>query len=128
MLPFILYFITAIFTSIHLLTLMSLWAYGAQVNSFELLALLVSFCLLIAAYLSLFRPYAAARLALLAALIMWSFYAPAIAHYVRGRLQKRSVLSAAAFQESVDPQLLVRSNYVQPAARCRTEETSSACR
>ncbi len=128
MLPFILYFVTAIFTSIHLLTLMSLWAYGAPVNSFELLALLGSFCLLIAAYLSLFRPYAAARLALLAALVMWAFYGPAIAHYVRGRLQKRSVLSVATFQGSAAPQLQLRSNYAQPAARCRTEETFAACR
>jgi hypothetical protein len=93
MLPFIIYFVTAIITAVHLLTLLSLAAYGVTISPFELLALLGSFLILIAAYISLFRPYAAARIALLAALIMWSFYGPAIATYIHERLAKRSVLS-----------------------------------
>jgi hypothetical protein len=93
MLPFIIYFVAAIVTGIHLLTLLSLAAYGVTISPFELLALLGSILILIAAYVSLFRPYAAARIALLAAILMWSFYGPAIATYVRGRLAKRSVLS-----------------------------------
>src|ERR1700689_4995780 len=93
MLPFVIYLVTAIVTGIHLLTLLSLAAYGVTISPFELLALLGSFSILIAAYVSLFRPYAAARIALLAAIIMWSFYGPAMAHHVRERLAKRSVLS-----------------------------------
>jgi hypothetical protein len=96
MLPFIIYFVTAIVTGVHLLTLLSLAAYGVTISPFELWAALGSFSLLISAYISLFRPYAAARIVLLAAIIMWAFYGPAIATYVRGRLAKRSVLSEVA--------------------------------
>jgi hypothetical protein len=104
MLPFVIYFVTAIVTGVHLLTLLSLAAYGVTVSPFELLAVLGSFLTLIAAYVSLSRPYAAARIALLAAILMWSFYGPAIATYVRGRLAKRSVLSEVALP-SVWPEL-----------------------
>ncbi len=93
MLPFIIYFVSAMVTGIHLLTLLSLAAYGVTISPFELLAVLGSFLMLVAAYISLFRPYAAARIALLAAIIMWSFYGPAIATYIHARLAKRSVLS-----------------------------------
>jgi hypothetical protein len=104
MLPFVIYFVTAIVTGVHLLTLLSLAAYGVTVSPFELLAVLGSFLILIAAYVSLSRPYAAARIALLAAILMWSFYGPAIATYVRGRLAKRSVLSEVGLP-SVWPEL-----------------------
>jgi hypothetical protein len=88
MLPFVLYFVTAVVTGFHVYTLLSFAVYGVPVNLLELLSLLGSFCLLIAAYVSLFRPHAAARLALLACLVMWSFYAPAIAKIVRTRWAK----------------------------------------
>src|ERR1700691_4277869 len=104
MLPFVIYFITAIVTGIHLLMLLSLAAYGVTISPFELLALLGSFLILIAAYVSLFRPYAAARIVLLAAIIMWSFYGPAIATYIHGRLAKRSVLSEVTLR-SVRPEV-----------------------
>jgi hypothetical protein len=104
MLPFVIYFVTAIVTGVHLLTLLSLAAYGVTVSPFELLAVLGSFLILIAAYVSLSRPYAAARIALLAAILMWSFYGPAIATNVRGRLAKRSVLSEVALP-SVWPEM-----------------------
>ena len=93
MLPFVLYFVTAVVTGFHVYTLLSFAVYGVPVNLLELLSLLGSFCLLIAAYVSLFRPHAAARLALLACLVMWSFYAPAIAKIVRTRLAKPAAVS-----------------------------------
>jgi hypothetical protein len=93
MFPFVLYFVTAVVTGFHVYTLVSIAVYGVPVNLLELLSLLGSFCLLIAAYVSLFRPHAAARLALLACLVMWSFYAPAIAKIVRTRLAKPAAVS-----------------------------------
>jgi hypothetical protein len=82
MLPFILYFVAGLFTGYHVYTLM-LAAYGAPSSPLELISLLGSFCLLIAAYLSLFKPYAASRVAFVAALAIWCFYGPAIASLVR---------------------------------------------
>jgi hypothetical protein len=52
---------------------------GRPFNPLELVALLGSVCLWIAAYVSLFRPQIAARIALLAALAICSFYGSAIA-------------------------------------------------
>jgi len=52
------------------------------VNPLELISLAGSLCLLVAAYLSLFKPDAAAKLALLAALTLWCFYGPAIARTI----------------------------------------------
>ena len=101
MLPFILYFVTAVVTGFHLYTLLSLAVYGVPINPLELIALLGSFCLLIAAYVSLFRPSAAAKLALIAALILWSFYAPAIAKAVRTRLNPRSTKSQLILPRSL---------------------------
>jgi len=89
MLPFVLYFVTGVVTGFHIYTLLSFAAaYGAPLNPLELVSLLGSFCLFFAAYLSLFRPYAAGRLALIACLFMWCFYGPAIANLVRARLHK----------------------------------------
>ena len=93
MLPFILYFVTAVLTGFHLYTLLSFTLYGAPYNLLELVALLGSFCLLIAAYVSLLKPHAAGRLALIACLAMWCFYAPAIAKVVRTRLGKPAAVS-----------------------------------
>jgi hypothetical protein len=83
MLPFFLYLITAVLTGFHVYTLLTLTLLGAPVNPLELVSLLGSLALLIAAYISLFNPYIAARVALLACLAMWSFYAPAIAKSIR---------------------------------------------
>ncbi len=85
MLPFVLYFSCAVVTGFHLYTLMALAVYGAPFNPLEMVAFVGSLCMLIAAYISLFRPYAAGRVALIAALLLWSFYAPAIATIVRTR-------------------------------------------
>jgi hypothetical protein len=93
MLPFILYFVTAVLTGFHLYTLLSFTLYGAPFNLLELVALLGSFCLLIAAYVSLFKPHAAGRLALIACLAIWCFYGPAIAKVMRTRLGKPAAVS-----------------------------------
>ncbi len=85
MLPFILYWVTGVVTGFHVYTLMFA-GFGAPWNPLEPVSLLGSLCLLIAAYLSLFKPYAGARLALIAALAMWCLYGPAIANGVRARL------------------------------------------
>lgn len=85
MLPFILYFACAVVTGFHIYTLLAFAVQGAPFNPLELVALLGSVCLWIAAYVSLFRPQIAARIALLAALAIWSFYGPAIAKIGRTR-------------------------------------------
>ncbi|MGB6404297.1 MAG: hypothetical protein WBE31_04425 [Candidatus Sulfotelmatobacter sp.] len=89
MLPFCLYFVASIVTGFHVYTL-AVAIYGAQVNPLEIVSLLGSLCLLIAAYVSLFKPNAAAKIALLACLMIWSFYGPAIAKSVRTKLDKQS--------------------------------------
>ncbi len=93
MLPFILYFVTAMLTGYHLYALMSLVVYGVPVNPLELVGFLGSAGLLIAAYVSLFRPRAGGRVALIACLALWCFYAPAIANFVRARLHKPAAVS-----------------------------------
>ncbi|MFZ1140443.1 MAG: hypothetical protein ABR881_13510 [Candidatus Sulfotelmatobacter sp.] len=93
MLPFVLYFVTGVVTGFHVYALLSFVIYGVPVNPLELVSLLGSFCLLIAAYGSLFRPRAAGRLALIACLAMWCFYAPAIANFVRARVRKPAAVS-----------------------------------
>ena len=93
MLPFILYLVTAVVTGFHLWSLLSFALYGAPFNLLELVSLLGSFGLLIAAYVSLFKPNAGARLALIACLVMWCFYAPAIAKLVRTKLAGPAAVS-----------------------------------
>ncbi|MFZ0770071.1 MAG: hypothetical protein WAN08_01500, partial [Candidatus Sulfotelmatobacter sp.] len=85
MLPFCLYFVAGIVTGFHVYTL-ALAMYGARLNPLELVSLLGSLCLLIAAYVSLSKPNAAAKIALLASLMSWCFYGPAIAKSVRTKL------------------------------------------
>ena len=83
MLPFFLYFVASVITGFHVCTLLALTVYGAPSNPLELVSLLGSLCLLITAYVSLFKPYAAARLAPIACLAIWCFYGPAIAKSIR---------------------------------------------
>ncbi len=90
MLPFCLYFVASVITGFNVYMLLALAVYGAPSNALELVSLLGSLCLLIAAYVSLYKPHAAARLALLACLAMWCFYGPAIAKSIRTRFDKRS--------------------------------------
>jgi hypothetical protein len=93
MLPFCLYFVVGVITGFHVYTLLALAVYGTPSNPLELVALLGSLCLLVAAYISLFKPRGAARLALLASLAIWCFYGPAIAKSIRTQGDKRSSVS-----------------------------------
>jgi hypothetical protein len=93
MLPFFLYFTTGVITGFHIYTLLSLVVYGVPFDPLEAVALLGSLCLLVAAYVSLFWPYAAAKIALIAVLGIWSFYGPAIAKVVRTGSGKRGLAS-----------------------------------
>jgi hypothetical protein len=78
LIPFFLYLVAGAVTGFHVYFLLVLAAFGAPANPLELVSLVGSLCLIVAAYLSLFKPHAAARLALLAALAIWCFYGPAI--------------------------------------------------
>jgi len=98
MLPFLIYFAAGTVTGFHVYTLLSLTVYGAPFNLLEFVALLGSLGLLIAAYVSLFRPYAAARIALIAALATWSFYGPAVAKIIRSRLGAAAVISKVSLR------------------------------
>ncbi|MFZ0293491.1 MAG: hypothetical protein WAL52_07785 [Candidatus Sulfotelmatobacter sp.] len=93
MLPFCLYFVASVITGFHVYALLALTLYGAPFNPLELVSLFGSFLLLIAACISLFRPYAAARVALIGCLLMWSFYAPATANLVRHGFHRHKVVS-----------------------------------
>lgn len=90
MFPFCLYFVASVITGFHVCTLLSLAVYGAPWNPLEVVSLLGSLCLLIAAYVSLFKPCAAAKLALIACLAIWCFYGPAIAKSVQRKLTGQS--------------------------------------
>lgn len=93
MVPFCLYFAAGLITGFHVYTLLALAVLGAPFNPLELVSLLGSLCLLIAAYLCLFKPRAAAKLALLACLAMWCFYGPAIARLIRTKVGKQTSVS-----------------------------------
>jgi hypothetical protein len=93
MLPFFLYFVAAVITGFHVYSLLALTVYGVPFNPLEVVSLLGSMVLLLAACISLFRPYAAARVALIACLLIWSFYGPATANLVRTRFQRHKVVA-----------------------------------
>lgn len=89
MFPFFLYLIAGAVTGFHVYSLLALTALGAPSHPLEFVSLLGSLGLVVAAYLTLFKPHAAARLALLASLAIWCFYGPAIAHAVEARLHRQ---------------------------------------
>jgi hypothetical protein len=107
MLPFFLYFAAGVITGFHVYTLLALTVYGAPFNSLELVSLLGSVGLLIAAFIGLFKPYAAARIAFIACLMTWSFYGPAIANVVRIKFDKHSAVSANPNNRGTQPFALV---------------------
>ena len=107
MLPFFLYFAAGVITGFHVYTLLALTVYGAPFNSLELVSLLGSVGLLIAAFIGLFKPYAAARIAFIACLMTWSFYGPAIANVVRTKFDKHSAVSANPNNRGTQPSALV---------------------
>ena len=107
MLPFCLYFVAGLATGFHVYTLLALTVYGVPFNSLELVSLLGSVALLIAAFISLFKPYAAARIAFIACLMTWSFYGPAIANVVRTKFDSHSALPANPSNRWTQPFALV---------------------
>jgi hypothetical protein len=94
MLPFFLYFGAGVITGFQVYTLLAMTTYGVPFSPLEVVALLGSLGLLIAASISLFKPRAGARVALIASLLIWSFYGPAIANLVRAKSQNRRIVSA----------------------------------
>jgi len=107
MFPFFLYFAAGVITGFHVYTLLALTVYGAPFNSLELVSLLGSVGLLIAAFIGLFKPYAAARIAFIACLMTWSFYGPAIANVVRTKFDKHTPVSANPNNRGTQPFALV---------------------
>ncbi len=98
MFSFCLYFAASVITGFHVYKLLAPAIYGAPSNPLELVSLLGSLGLLIAAYISLFRPHAAAKLALIACLAIWCFYGPAIAKSVRTKFGKQSSVLSSQLQ------------------------------
>jgi hypothetical protein len=99
-LPFCLYLSAGLITGFHVYALLSSVVYGIPIDPLEIVSLLGSFCLVIAAYVTLFKPRAAAKVALLACLAIWCFYGPAIAHTVRTKLIKPSSVSTFSFSSA----------------------------
>ncbi len=125
MIPFFLYLFTGAVTGFHVYTLLMLAVLGAPVDPLELVSLAGSLCLVIAAYLSLFKPHAAARLALLASLAIWCFYGPAIARAVAIKLhpQKSELHVKKTIAHSLRSVRIINSRMVEPAGEGRL----SAC-
>ncbi len=88
MLPFFIYFVAGVVTGFHVYSLLALTVLGVPSHPLEFVSLLGSLCLVFAAYLSLFKPHAAARLALLASLVIWTFYGPATVSAIETRMHK----------------------------------------
>jgi len=88
MLPFFIYFVAGVVTGFHVYSLLALTVLGVPSHPLEFVSLLGSLCLVFAAYLSLFKPHAAARVALLASLAIWMFYGPAMLGAIEFRMHK----------------------------------------
>jgi hypothetical protein len=88
MLPFFVYFVAGVVTGFHVYSLLALTVLGVPTYPLEFVSLLGSLCLILAAYLSLFKPHAAARLAQLASLAIWMFYGPATVGAIEARMHK----------------------------------------
>jgi hypothetical protein len=93
MFPFSLYAIAGILTGVHLYLLLGLTAYAPAANLLEWIALAGSLCLLAAAGISLFKPRAAARVALIACLLIWTFYAPATVKTLQTKVLRHRVVT-----------------------------------
>ena len=107
-----LYAATGVVTAFHLYYLLVLSAFGVPQNSWEFIALLLSLCILICAYLSLYKPVLAARIVLIATLGMWFFYGPAIVATARaGHLTQLTKIQGAALPYSAVVLLLLTTAY-----------------
>jgi hypothetical protein len=83
MFPFVLYAVTAAVSGYHVYFLLTLGMFGVPQSASEYISLAMSACLLICAYISVYRPVQAAKIGLVAALGMWIFYGPAIISTIR---------------------------------------------
>jgi hypothetical protein len=106
MLPFLLYLSAGAITCFHLMLLATV---EPPPHPLLFVSLAGSVCLVIAAYLSLFKPDAAAKLALLASLTIWCFYSPAIAKTVDTKLHKKRAGFSSA--KGVSSNLLSTGSY-----------------
>jgi hypothetical protein len=134
MLPFCLYSAAGVVTGFHVCTLLVLAVHGAPSNPLELISLLGSLCLLIAAYISIFNPHLAAKFALLACLAMWCFYGPAIAKSIRNKFENRSSVlpdqslflslqfrrqqATSAFSSEPQPSLVLARSFASTQGLC----------
>ncbi len=78
MVPLLVYLVAGLITGVHLFVLLSSAILGGSFSGLEVLSLLGSVCLAATAYVALFRPYLAAKIALPSALVSWCFYGPSI--------------------------------------------------
>lgn len=76
MLPFLVYFAAGAVTAFHVYVLVGI---AKALNGLEFVSLLGSFCLAVSSYISLFKQRFGAKVALIASLAAWCFYAPGIA-------------------------------------------------
>ncbi|MBZ5551272.1 MAG: hypothetical protein LAO21_01030 [Acidobacteriia bacterium] len=78
MLPFLLYLTAGVVTGVPVLYALGWAVWGAPISTWKYVSLLGSLVLVFSAYVSLVRAHAAARLALVGAIMVWSFYLPGI--------------------------------------------------
>jgi hypothetical protein len=107
MLPFFIYFVAGVVTCFHVYSLPALTMLGVPSYPLEFVSLLGSLCLIFAAYLSLFKPHAAARLALLASLAIWMFYGPATLGAIEARMHKEK--SELSLQKTISKSVALPS-------------------
>lgn len=83
MLPFFLYLLTGIATGLHVLYLLSWAVWGAPTHPLQYISVVGSLVVIVAAYVSLFKPRIAARFALLGLAAVWPFYVTAVVRTVQ---------------------------------------------
>jgi hypothetical protein len=104
MVSLLLYLFTGIVTAIPVLYALGWAVWGAGTSPLEYISLLGSLILVISAFLGLSSRRLAARLALVGALGVWSFYLPAIVVAVRIRLtDQRLSLRVVQWTASASP-------------------------
>jgi len=127
MLPFFLYAATGAVAAYHICSLLILAAYGVPQTLWEFVAFILSVCLVACAYFSLYKPSAAAKIALLAALGMWGFYGPAIAATIKaGRLTQIAKIHGAALPCAAILLLLLTTVYSFVASGKKTDPARPA--
>jgi len=122
MLPFLLYATTGTITGWHIYFLLTLGAFGVPQNAWEVISLPLALCIVICAYISLYRPVLAARMALVASLGMWCFYGPAIVATSRaGHLRLLTRIQGAALPYSAVFLLVLTTAYSFVASGRKSE-------